>query len=176
MAQGEPPPMALTELVVDGMNCCTKGVSAGRQRGTAGCKSHTTWLSFFSYLDRNCAKELREIGTYLPLRLVWFLRRFIFGRGAKNSTEVPRGDFSKQIFLPLLKEPLLKLQESRVLALPHHQIRLVPDPCFSAEITQENTAPGDWHMQHSCARTELLILPEKSPQPCCCRAKHPLAP
>lgn len=101
LAQGEPPPIALMELVVDGMNCCTKGVSAGRQGGTAGCKSHTNWLSFFSYLDRNCAKELREIDAYLPLRLLWFLRPFIFGQGAKNSTGVPRGDFSKQIFLPL---------------------------------------------------------------------------
>lgn len=92
----------------------------------------------------------------------------------------------------LVKELPIKLQESRVLASPHRQIHLVPDPHFSAKISQENTAPGDWHMWLFCARTELLIPPDKipaaepvspgvsspglSPQPRCCRVKHPCTP
>lgn len=133
------PLSVLLELVVDGVNRCTKGVPAWRQQGQA--EGHC-----WQQITHNCTKKLREIGTYLPLRLAWYLRPFFFGQGAKNTTEMPRSNFSKHRFSccsVLEKEPPLKLQESRVLASPCCQIHLVPDPPFSAKIGQENTAPED---------------------------------
>lgn len=69
------PLIALPELVVDGVSRCTKHVPAWRQVGTgrgsllAADHPHPGFFSFFFfYLDLNCAKGLREIVTYIPLR------------------------------------------------------------------------------------------------------------